>query len=111
MEVVWPFTGLYVRKTSLGKDDAHARGAGQMIAFNGVVAVMKLIEFFTAIYVQHIGPASRAQNTIKFASGGFFVCHMRKGRKTDACWQEPAAQDVVSGLVPCAASGAPHASA
>ncbi len=30
---------------------------------------------------------------------------------TLARWQEPVAQDVVSGLVPCAASGAPHASA
>ena len=83
MEVVWPFTGLNVRKASLGKDDAHARGAGQMITFHRVVAVMKLIEFFTAIYVQHIGTASGAQNAIKLASRGFFVRHVRKGGKTD----------------------------
>ena len=79
--MVWPFTGLYVRKASLGKDDAHARGAGQMITFHRVVAVMKLIEFFTAIYVQHIGTASGAQNAIKLASRGFFVRHVRKGGK------------------------------
>ena len=54
-----------------------------MIALNGMVAVMKLIEFFTAIYVQHIGPASGAQNAIKLTSRGFFVRHVRKGGKTD----------------------------
>ena len=69
--MVWPFTGLYVRKASLGKDDAHARGAGQMITLNGMVAVMKLIEFFTAIYVQHIGTASSRTGAAK--QNSFFI--------------------------------------
>ena len=81
--MVWPFMGLNGGKPCCGKDNAHARRAGQVIAFHRVVTVVQLVELFASVDVQHVCPACWTQDAVKLSCCSLLVANMRKGRKTD----------------------------